>query len=183
MTTLTTDRLHLRPFATRDAEVLQAFWAIPEVRRYLWDDQILAMDTVTAIVEQSVRDFAEHGWGFFSLDLKATEPVIVGFCGFRAFEGGDQIELLYGILPEHWGEGLVTEAALAVLRFGFEERGIDRVIAATDTPNQRAVRVLQRLGMSFEERRVWRGLDTVFYAITNAEFANSKLGNSKLAER
>ena len=57
------------------------------------------------------------------------------------------------------------------------------MIAATDTPNQRAVRVLQRLGMSFEERRVWRGLDTVFYAITNAEFANSKLGNSKSAER
>ena len=179
MTTLATDRLHLRPFAVRDAEVLQAFWAIPEVRRYLWDDRILAMDTVSAIIEQSVRDFREHGWGFFSLDLKATQPVIVGFCGFRRFEDSDDIELLYGILPEHWGEGFVTEAALAVLRHGFGACGMERVVAATDTPNQRAVRVLQRLGLSFEERKVWRGLDTVFYAITAAEFAERQ----ELAER
>ena len=179
MTTLATDRLNLRPFAVRDAEVLQAFWAIPEVRRYLWDDRILAMDTVSAIIEQSVRDFREQDWGFFSLDLKATQPVIVGFCGFRRFEDSRDIELLYGILPEYWGEGLVTEAALAVLRHGFGACGMERVIAATDTPNQRAVRVLQRLGMSFEERKVWRGLDTVFYAITAAEFAERQ----ELAER
>lgn len=175
MTTLATDRLHIRPFAMEDAEVLHAFWANPEVRRYLWDDRVLPLDTVRAIIEQSVSDFAEHGWGFFSLDLKATEPVIVGFCGFRHFqrgeEDGEDIELLYGILPEYWGEGFVTEAALAVLRHGFDACSMERVIASTDTPNQRAVRVLQRLGMSFEERRVWRGLDTVFYAITAAEFA------------
>ncbi len=179
MTTLATDRLNLRPFAAGDAHVLHAFWAIPEVRRYLWDDRILPMDTVAAIIERSVGDFAEHGWGFFSLDLKATQPVIVGFCGFRRFEDGRDIELLYGILPDYWGEGLVTEAAFAVLRHGFGECGMERVIAATDTPNQRAVRVLQRLGMSFEERKVWRGLDTVFYAITAAEFAERR----ELAER
>ncbi len=171
MTTLATDRLNIRPFALDDAEVLHAFWTNPEVRRYLWDDRILPMETVREIIASSIRDFEERGFGFFSLDLKATEPVIVGFCGFRMFEDGDQIELLYGILPDYWGEGFVTEAALAVLRFGFHECGMERVIAATDTPNQRAVRVLQRLGMSFEERRVWRGLDTVFYAITAQEFA------------
>ena len=58
-----------------------------------------------------------------------------------------------------------------MLRHGFDACGMQRVIASTDTPNQRAVRVLQRLGMSFEERKVWRGLDTVFYAITADEFA------------
>ena len=81
------------------------------------------------------------------------------------------MELLYGILPDYWGQGLTTEAAAEVLRFGFEACRMDRVLASTDTPNQRSVRVLQRLGMVFEARREYRGLDTVFYRITPQDLA------------
>ena len=128
------------------------------------------METVRGIIRQSMADFEAHGFGFFSLDLKVTETKIVGFCGFRRFEDGEQIELLFGLLPDYWGEGFVTEAAREVLRHGFEEAGITRVIAATDTPNQRSVRLLMRLGMLFQERREWHGLDTVFYQLTAEEF-------------
>ena len=171
MTTLVTERLNIRPFAMDDAEVLHAFWADPDVRRYLWAGKILPIETVRKIIAQSISDFEARGFGFFSLDLKTTEPVIVGFCGFRQFEDGDQIELLYGILPDYWGEGFVSEAANEVLRFGFDECGFERIIAATDTPNQRSVRVMQRLGMSFETRKEWHGLDTVFYSMNTEEFA------------
>ena len=170
MATLATDRLNIRPLEMEDAEALHAFWANAEVRRYLWDGKVLPMETVRAIIRQSIADFDAHGFGLFSLDLKATEPVIVAFCGFRRFEDGEQIELLFGILPEYWGEGFVTEASREVLRHGFEEAGITRVIAAADTPNQRSVRVLMRLGMLFQARREWHGLDTVFYALTASEF-------------
>ena len=86
---------------------------------------------------------------------------LIGFCGHRTAEGAsdEQIELLYGIHPDHWGEGLVAEAARAVLRYGFETCQMGRVVAATDTPNQQAVRVLQKLGMVFEARRQFHGLD------------------------
>lgn len=170
MQTLATDRLNIRPLEMTDARALHAFWANAEVRRYLWDGKILPMPTVRAIIRQSAADFDAHGFGFFSLDLRATEPKLVGFCGFRRFEDGEQIEMLFGILPEYWGEGFVTEAAGEVLRYGFEEAGIGRVIAAVDTPNQRSVRLLMRLGMSFEKRCEWHGLDTVFYALTATEF-------------
>ncbi len=170
MATLATDRLNIRPFEMADAEALHAFWSNVDVRRYLWDGIILPIETVRGIIRQSIADFESHGFGFFSLDLKVTEPKIVGFCGFRRFEDGEQIEMLFGILPDYWGEGFVTEAAREVLRHGFEEAGITRVIAATDTPNQRSVRLLMRLGMSFQGRREWHGLDTVFYELTAAGF-------------
>ena len=170
MATLATDRLNIRPFQMEDAEALHAFWSNMDVRRYLWDGMILPMETVRGIIRQSMADFEAHGFGFFSLDLKVTETKIVGFCGFRRFEDGEQIELLFGLLPDYWGEGFVTEAAREVLRHGFEEAGITRVIAATDTPNQRSVRLLMRLGMLFQERREWHGLDTVFYQLTAEEF-------------
>ena len=96
---------------------------------------------------------------------------ITGFCGYRRFEGSDQPELLYGILPEYWGQGFVTEAAKAVLNYRLSSAADAVGVAATDTPNQASVRVLQRLGLFFQERREYHGLDTVFYGLTREEFA------------
>ncbi len=172
MPSLSTDRLILRPIAMSDLAALHEFWNDPEVRRYLWKDQVVSRQAVAQIVAASEACFAELGSGFFAIEVAKNPGMLVGFCGHRRFEDGDEVELLFGILPKFWGEGYVTEAAIEVLRYGFEQCGIDRVIAAADTPNQRSVRVLQRLGMVFEERREYRGLDTVFYSISQPEFAS-----------
>ncbi|MFT7654704.1 MAG: RimJ/RimL family protein N-acetyltransferase, partial [Candidatus Azotimanducaceae bacterium] len=47
---------------------------------------------------------------------------------------------------------------------------LGQIIAAADTPNQRSIRVLQKLGMSFRERRQWHGLDTMFYEISSEDY-------------
>jgi len=77
-----------------------------------------------------------------------------------------ETELIYALLPAHWGQGLASEASRRVLRYGFEECGLTRIVAATDTPNQRSARVMERIGMAFDERRLYKGLDTVFYSIS-----------------
>ena len=158
MPILKTERLVLRPIVSSDVDVLHKFWTDPEVRRYLWDDQIMPKETVADIIRSSEACFSELGSGFFAIEVLDQQGDLAGFCGHRRFEDGQQIEVLYGILPEYWGEGFVTEATVEVLRHGFENCSMERVIAATDTPNQRSVRVMQRLGMVFEERREWHGL-------------------------
>lgn len=172
MADLRTERLKLRPIGSSDIPALHEFWNDPEVRRYLWDDKHVSRKTVAEIVAASEQCFADFGSGFYIIEMANKPGVLVGFCGHRRFEDGEQIELLYGILPDFWGEGIVTEAATEVLRHGFEQCGLGRVVAATDTPNQRSVRVLQRLGMVFQERREHHGLDTVFYSIDPQEFAS-----------
>ena len=166
---LVTARLRLRPITSDDVDALHALWTIPAVRRYLFDDQVLARESVVAIVSDSCASFSERGFGYFALEF-LDRGGLVGFCGHRTSDDGSQIELLYGIHPSHWGEGLVAEAAKAVLRHGFERCEIPRVVAATDTPNQQAVRVLQKLGMVFECRRQFHGLDTVFYSMDRTDF-------------
>lgn len=170
MTMLATGRLRLRPLCHDDVEALHRLHNDPEVRRYLWDNQQISTEHVREIVDESQACFNDLGAGFFAIEMLDMPGELVGFCGYRRFEGSDQPELLYGILPEFWGQGLVTEAAKAVLRHGFEACGMERVIAATDTPNQASVRVLQRLGMFFSERREYHGLDTVFYGLAREEF-------------
>jgi [ribosomal protein S5]-alanine N-acetyltransferase len=170
---LNTGRLKLRPIATDDVDALHTLWTDPDVRRYLWDDQIIPRATVEAIVAQSIASFETEGFGFFALEMAGQSGELIGFCGHRRTDDQSQIELLYGIHPRFWGAGLVAEAARQVLQFGFEECDFEEVIAATDTPNQQSVRVLQKLGMSFECRREFHGLDTVFYAMTRSEFLDS----------
>ncbi|MDP6471521.1 MAG: GNAT family N-acetyltransferase [Pseudomonadales bacterium] len=170
MPTLRTERLVLRPIARCDEAALHRFWITPEVRRYLWDNRILSRENVQEIIRNSQAYFDNSGSGFFAIETVAQPGRLAGFCGHRAFEGGDHVELLYGILPEFWGEGLMTEATTEVLRFGFEDCSFERIIAATDTPNQRSVNVMQRLGMVFMVRREWHGLDTVFYELDKPGF-------------
>jgi len=170
---LNTGRMRLRPIAPGDVDALHALWTDPDVRRYLWDDRIIPRETVVEIVAQSLATFETEGYGFFALELQDRAGGLIGFCGHRPADIEGQIELLYGIHPTYWGEGLVAEAANEVLRFGFESCAFDCVIAATDTPNQQSVRVLQKLGMTFECRREFHGLDTVFYSMTRSEFLES----------
>jgi RimJ/RimL family protein N-acetyltransferase len=167
---LNTGRLKLRPIAKDDVDALHALWTDPDVRRYLWDDQIIPRDQVEDIVARSLSSFETEGFGFFALELADRSGELIGFCGHRRTDDNSQIELLYGIHPRYWGAGLVAEAAHEVLQFGFEHCDFDAVVAATDTPNQQSVRVLQKLGMTFDGRREFHGLDTVFYSMTRSEF-------------
>jgi RimJ/RimL family protein N-acetyltransferase len=166
MPILTTDRLVMRPIAPSDTDVLHRFWTDPAIRRYLWDNEIISRETVEAIIAHSEECFREFGSGLFAIELAARPGELVGFCGLRRMADSDEVELLYGVLPRLWGEGIVTEAAKEVLRHGLQECGLRRVMGATDTPNQRSVRVMQRLGMIFEDRRQYKGLDTVIYSIS-----------------
>lgn len=169
---LTTNRLCLCPLDMPDAQALHELWTNKEVRRYLWDNRIIPMETVHTIIEASRAYFAETGSGMYSVRLKSDSDAIIGFCGNRPFEGTGEVELLYGIHPDHWSRGIGTEAARTVLRHGIEHCHFHRVIAATDTPNQRSVKVLQRLGMFFDRRQKHHGLDTVFYSICAEDFAS-----------
>src|SRR5215831_6355955 len=66
-------------------------------------------------------------------DLFQNDPKLIGFGGLRQFteDGGvtSEVEILYGVAPERWGKGIATEAAGAVLRYGFEERELAHIYA------------------------------------------------------
>ena len=173
---LQTKRLRLKPLDIAHVEEMHTLSVDPDVRKYLFEDQIIPRSRVEDMIADSKRCFEEFGIGFFALYLdQETDPLhgqFAGFCGLRQFEGGGDMELLLGINPNVWGRGIGGEAARVVLQNAFESCGLSQVIAAADTPNQRSVRVLQKLGMSFRERRLWHGLDTVFYDLTSEEFAH-----------
>ncbi len=144
--TVETARLRLTPIDETDVDVLHRIWTDADVRRYLWDDVVIDRETAQAVVAQSASDWREHGLGLWLIRELATGDV-AGFAGFRWSEDRPEPELLFGLLPSYWHRGYATEAAAAALR---HRNG--PAWAATDTPNEASVRVLERLGMTFERR-------------------------------
>lgn len=163
MNDLETPRLRLRPCRIEDVDALHAIWTDPAVRRYLWDDVVIPRTLAEQVVAASVADWMTQGYGQWIVYRDGTDAA--GFAGLRLSAWCDAPELLFGLLPAHWGQGLATEAARAVIDDGFDRLGLNAIVAATDTPNVASARVLDRVGMSFERRGVLNGLDTVFYAM------------------
>lgn len=143
---------------------MHAMWTEPQVRRFLWDDVAIAREQALDVLAATVGDFRERRYGLWGAHLAAT-GTLVGFVGCRPWPSGEP-ELLYGLLPEWWGRGLATEACEAVLAHVFDTLGHPLVYAATDPPNAASVRVMERLGMTFDRRTEMHGLDTLVYRLS-----------------
>lgn len=173
-----TRRLSLRPFIRQDIDDLHRHWTDREMRKYLWDDQIISRETAAEVVERSLETFKEDGFGFWIVSLK-SEPSLVGFCGLRYFtdtEGSNsEVEILYGIGSGQCGKGLATEAAAAVLRYGFEESKLERIYAGADPPNAASFRVMEKLGMKYAQRMTINGVVAIYFVIGRESFQYDNL--------
>ncbi len=102
---------------------------------------------------------------------------VIGNCGIRRRPSGQhEAELGYELAPWHWRRGYATEAARAMLRFGFRDLKLHRVFSQCIADNTASAHVLERIGMQPEGRlrenewfkgRYW---DTLLYAILDREW-------------
>jgi RimJ/RimL family protein N-acetyltransferase len=149
---LRTERLLLRPFAAGDFDAVLAMQADAGVVRYLYWDPRTA-DEVREVLARKSRCRALERPGdnlAFAVVLDATGEV-VGDCGLQWHDNDyRQGEVGFIVHPEHQGRGYATEAARAVLRIGFEEVGLHRIVGRSEARNVGSARVLERLGMRRE---------------------------------
>lgn len=155
---MNTHRLTLQPLAANHTDALHALWTLPEVRRYLWDDEIIPLEMVQSIIAESMAAAARNEYGLWMAFEKGREELI-GFTGFWPFFDPPQIQLIYGLVPGVWGKGYATEMGKAMIDYGVERHGYSEIIAATDPPNKASVHVMERLGMVFWKREG----ETIFY--------------------
>ncbi len=81
---------------------------------------------------------------------------------------GSDVEILYGIEPARWGKGLATEAAQAILIYGFEACQLPRIHAGADAPNKASFKVMEKLGMTCEGPRTVNGIEAIYYYLNNS---------------
>jgi RimJ/RimL family protein N-acetyltransferase len=145
---LETDRLLIREFVPDDAEAFYAFNSDPEVMRYTGEPPSESV----AQVRQALRDYPdyrEHGFGRWAVVYKPDDRVI-GFNGLKYLEKLDEVDLGYRLRSDYWGRGIATESSRAILRYGFETLGLQRIIGLVMPDNEGSVSVLRKVGMHYD---------------------------------
>ena len=152
---LITPRLLLRPFEEGDYPLILKIAADPDTTRYLY---YWARDGLTP--EEDARRFLNYALkNWARLPIRAREYCVTLRQGGQAIGDGSiewvenergTAEIGWILLPEHRGNGYVTEMGRELLRVGFESLGAERIIAHCDARNAPSYRVMKRLGMRLE---------------------------------
>jgi ribosomal-protein-alanine N-acetyltransferase len=174
--TIQTEQLVLRPYSLDDA---------PGLQRLIGDRDIA--DTTAKIPHPYEDGMAEEWIGKRQESFEKGETVsfaitnqqegfLMGGIGLRIDAHSERAEIGYWIGKPYWGHGYCTEAAKAILRYGFEVMRLNRIHSRHFTRNPASGRVMQKIGMKYEGCRrqhfkKWNKLeDVAIYGILRSEY-------------
>lgn len=169
-------RLLLRPFGMDDAEALFRLRSDPDQIYYL-DREPMRTAGEAAEMIAKMQDDGLNGTGYnWALEEKPCSGMI-GYAGiWRIDQKNSRGEIGYMLGKTYQGKGLMTEALVSVLRFGFTRAGLHSVEANVNPGNDRSIRLLERCGFVreayFRENYYFEGkfLDTAVYSLLSADF-------------
>ena len=147
---LKTGRLILRQWRDVDLEPWAAMNADPMVREFF--PETLTREQSAASMAHFRAELDARGWGWWAVEVTATGQ-FVGMAGLDPVDEGlpfHGLEIGWRLSRTAWGHGYATEAARAVLGYGFETLGLREILAVTAAGNQRSRAVMGRLGMTHD---------------------------------
>ena len=150
MTELRTERLLLRHWRDADLDPWAALNADPEVLAHLGGPR--TRERSAASMAAFEADLAARGWGWWAVEVVASGD-FVGFAGLDRVDEGRPfggVEIGWRLARSAWGHGYATEAARAVLAYGFDTLALPEIVAETLLDNVRSQAVMRRLGMTHE---------------------------------
>jgi RimJ/RimL family protein N-acetyltransferase len=187
---LNTEHLLLRRWRGADREPFACMNADPRVMEF-FPAPLTRLES-DALVDRIETHFAERGWGPWAAELRATGEFI-GFIGLSVpvFQAHFTpcVEIGWRLAATHWGKGLATEGARAVLDYAFTELRLPEVVSFTTVANLRSRRVMEKLGMThdpaddFDHPGLREGHPLrrhVLYRLRNAEGAKLMADSSSL---
>ncbi|MEB3198425.1 MAG: GNAT family N-acetyltransferase [Candidatus Sericytochromatia bacterium] len=177
MPTLTTPRLRLRPLTLEDAPAIFAYAQDPEVSRYTaWEPHRSLADSEAFIRDYALPRYAAGLPEPYGLTLPGDDRVVGTVGCFAVTPDRHTMELAYALARPLWGQGLVCEAARALLDHVFAHFPVRRLQARCKQENLASARVMEKLGMRHEgvlRAALWhrgRDWDMVFYSVLRHEW-------------
>jgi RimJ/RimL family protein N-acetyltransferase len=167
---LETDRFWIRDLCSDDAAFVLELTNEPAFIANIGNKGLETLeDAVQFLAEGSWTCQPKPGYGQFLVELKGSgDPV--GVCGLLYRDSLDVTDVGFAMLSQHRGRGYASEAAEAVMQYGYSDLGVEEIVGLTSAENLPSIRVLEKLGMKFDRMVKMRGdgaADTALYR--NAE--------------
>jgi len=164
-----TERLLLRTYKADDLETVYRLASDPHITRFFPDGSNISREDVLSSLPRRVERWEKQGFGQFGVFEKQTEKLI-GYCGLQYLDNTPEVEIYYGLFHEYWGKGIATEAARAVLDFGFEQVKLARIVGVTHPKNIASQKILQKIGLKREKTARFYDMDVVYFAVSAEEY-------------
>lgn len=151
-TSIETERLLIRRFTADDAEAYWPLVSSPAVLRYVGEPPVTSIRAVRDLLEtRPLRDYRLYGYGRMAC-IEKDSGRLIGFSGLKYLDDMDETDIGYRFLPEAWGKGFATESAAAIIARQAIELDLRRIVGLVEPENEGSVRVLRKLGLTFERR-------------------------------
>jgi RimJ/RimL family protein N-acetyltransferase len=98
-------------------------------------------------------NYQTRGYGMFALEHQVT-GLVVGCCGLIHPGGQPEVEIKYAFLQDQWGKGLATEVVPELLRYGYEQYGLNRVVATVHSENLVSQKTMTKAGARVVQHRL-----------------------------
>ena len=147
---LRTERLLLRPFVLGDAPVVQHLAGDWEVASKMLNlPHPYPNGLAEAWIGSQQQRFEAGSDVHFSI-VRREDDQLIGSIGLRLVQAHGRAELGFWLGRPYWNHDYCTEAAKAVIEYGFQVLGLDRIYASHFTHNPASGRVLEKAGMAYE---------------------------------
>lgn len=148
--TLETERLILREITYEDTQAIFRNFSDPDVAKWFFEEPLTEIYQAAKFIDLFNNEF-KNGKGLtWSLVIK-DESACVGTCGYGDIELGARGEIGFDLAKELWGKGLMSEALVPVIEYGFDVLRLSKIEAHSYSANTRAIHLLKKMGFQLDK--------------------------------
>ena len=159
-----TERTILRRLTSNDAADFFALNQDPQVLKYTGDDPFLNIQASKDFL-LAYDHYEKYGVGRLAVIEKSSSKFI-GWCGLKYSPKEDEYDIGFRFFREYWNQGFATETAKKCLDYGYKDLKISRIVGRAMSDNKASIRILEKLGMTFNMRFEVGGQEWEVYEIT-----------------
>ncbi|MBY0096861.1 GNAT family N-acetyltransferase [Mesobacillus maritimus] len=140
----------MRKVTFKDLEDMHSFTSSKEVTKYIPFPTHKNLEDTRKFIDYLLEQYQINKKLLWGIQLKETSKLI-GTIEFVTFETAhNKAEIAYVLSEDYWGDGIMTEAAKEVIKFGFKSLNLTRIQARTFKENIGSQKVLNKIGMTYE---------------------------------
>ncbi|KAB2334558.1 GNAT family N-acetyltransferase [Cytobacillus depressus] len=168
-----TDRLIIRDFEFKDWHAVYKYTSDTTVMKYI-PEEVFSEEDAKEFIMKNIGKKAEK----FPVIVK-DEKILIGHMVLEKYFGEHTYEIGWVFNPDYQNKGYASEAAKAMLKFGFEKMKLHRIVATCQPENTPSYRVMEKIGMRREgyfKKCIPKGnewWDEYYYAILEQEWGES----------